>query len=482
MVAALVATNGNTNGRTALARNDWQRTEEWGIRRSRRALLGQAVAASVVGVASSVEWHGAAVGAPSARLTGFQRGFSVSVVGNDPHFRTKLTVLLDRLLDLNVNSVRLALSLFQENWTSSTVFTKTDGEFGSITDDNLKTFVEEAHKRRLSVMVSPLLDEQSLIPDGQWRGSIQPADTGEWFRSYTSLIDRYGRLAQELGVEALVVGSELQSLEAAADDWVELIRTVREGFGGDIVYAFNWDSLLSTDGLDRPSLQVLTNALDYIGISSYYPLDAPSGAVVDEIVAAWQPWMANLDSIRNAYRKPILFTEVGARSIKDSYQTSNSYYFDHGIPVPVDERAQEVYFQSVCAGPKRLLQGLYVWRVNVYTLELKGTPEEMVSYSPLNKLAEGAIKDCFHDVSQPPVDLGGTAEPTAAVPAGATVVISGDRVNLRSGPSLDSKVVAVLIAGTELTTIGPSQDGWVPVEDAKTGLTGFVAREYLQIA
>lgn len=415
--------------------------------------------------------------------TPFRRGFCVSVVGNDPAFQERLATLLDRLLTLHVNSVSVAFNLFQDDWTSSSIYESTEGEFGSITEENLRIFIQEAHRRGLSVMVTPLLEERSLIPDEQWRGSIRPRDLDSWFRSYTELILGYAQIAQEEGAEYVCVGAELQSLEPESERWVALIQSVRELFDGQVTYAFNWDSLLSNNGLIAPShFRRIIDASDFVGISAYYPLDVPRVASVAELLEAWSPWITELDGLRREFAKPLVFTEVGTRSIEGSYRRPNGPYFDQGITTPVSEQAQRDYVLALCQGPLALLAGTYIWRANIYTLSIKGTPEELVSFSPLNKLAEGAIGECY-DVVEGSSDGVPVPEPTApaTIQAGTVVVVTEDSVTLRSAASTSSEIVAVLQQGTELLAIGPAEAGWVPVEDPITGTSGYVAEPYLEV-
>lgn len=455
---------------------------------SRRVFLVGGIVAGLgglarIGSAAAVPRHRGESIEQARKSPEFRRGFCVSVVGNDPAFQERLATLLDRLLTLHVNSVSVAFNLFQDDWTSSSIQANTEGEFGSITEENLRIFIQEAHRRGLSVMVSPLLDEMSLVPDGQWRGSIRPRDIDSWFRSYSQLILGYAKVAQEEDVEFLSVGAELQSLEPEAERWVTLIQSVREIFAGQVTYGFNWDSLLSKNGLvDRSLLRPIIDATDFIGISAYYPLDVPGKASVPELVEAWSPWISELDGIRREFGKPLVFTEVGTRSIEGSYRQPNGPFFDQGITTPVSEQAQRDYVLALCQGPLDLLAGTYIWRANIYTLSIAGTPEELVSYSPLNKLAEGAIGECY-GVIEGSSDGVPAPKPTpaATIQAGTVVVVTEDSVNLRSAASTSSEIVAVLQQGTELLATGPAEAGWVPVEDPITGTSGYVAEPYLEV-
>ena len=49
-------------------------------------------------------------------------------------------------------------------------------------------------------------------------------------------------MAQETGVEVLVVGTELRSSLTQTDSWRRLIARVRAVHAGEPVYAANWDA------------------------------------------------------------------------------------------------------------------------------------------------------------------------------------------------------------------------------------------------
>ena len=122
---------------------------------------------------------------PRQKPEDFQAGMAVVIYGNDQEFEVKTRELLDYLARLEVNSLCLVFPLFQDNWTSSTVWV--DEEL-TPSKERIRLFIRESHKRGFTVMLRPLLNEGSLVPDGKWRGSIQPQDIEAWFSSYGNIV------------------------------------------------------------------------------------------------------------------------------------------------------------------------------------------------------------------------------------------------------------------------------------------------------
>ncbi|MFW5654859.1 MAG: SH3 domain-containing protein [Roseicyclus sp.] len=87
--------------------------------------------------------------------------------------------------------------------------------------------------------------------------------------------------------------------------------------------------------------------------------------------------------------------------------------------------------------------------------------------------------------AQPPAPETAEAEAEAPAPApdGATRLrVTGDRVNLRAGPSTGNEVLAALTLGTEVELIERVADGWAHLRVPDTGLTGYMSGDFLEPA
>jgi hypothetical protein len=248
------------------------------------------------------------------------------------------------------------------------------------TSATLTTIIQEAHRQHLAVMLRPLLDEQTLMdPQGDWRGSIQPADRGRWFASYKALLEQYAELAQREDVEAIDVGTELTSLQPETAAWLRVIAAVRAIYQGQVTYSVNFDA----QGIG------FAEALDFLGIDAYYPLAAPAQASAEELREAWVPWIADLNRLQQSAGVPLVITELGVRSEPGAYLKPWVWY----TRVRPDMAEQQRYYQASCPAVSQSVHGLYWWLVTLdspYADALHDT-----SYDPLGKPAERAIKDCF---------------------------------------------------------------------------------------
>jgi hypothetical protein len=307
----------------------------------------------------------------------YQAGVAVVVYGNDREFELKTQKLLNHLASLEVNSLGLCFPLYQDDWTSSTI--RVDEE-RTPSEERIRLFIHEAHNRGFTIMLRPILNEQSLMP-GHWRGSIQPQDKEAWFQSYTNIILGYAKLAEEEGVEILSLGTELSSLEKEAN-WLFLIEKVRAVYHGQLTYSSNW----------RGSYVGFWDRLDFISVDAFFKLDVPQQATVEQLVAAWQPWISQMEQARILFNKPIVLTELGTMSQVGSYQ--EPWRWEHNTPV--DLEAQRLYYTSSCQASLSLVSGIYWWSVS---LDLPDNPAEDPGFNPLGKPAESEIRECFSRAS-----------------------------------------------------------------------------------
>jgi len=169
----------------------------------------------------------------------------------------------------------------------------------SPTFEELEQATRWAHDRGLKVLFKPHIDRL----DGQSRTTIVPLDLSSWWQAYRAFILELATRGQALGVQSLVVGTELCDIAPNQGLWRTLIKDVRQRFNGALTYAANWDHAECISFWD---------ALDWVGIDGYYPLAPRESDTIFDLVWGWEQHLARLRRLDAIREKPLIMTEVGA--------------------------------------------------------------------------------------------------------------------------------------------------------------------------
>jgi len=126
----------------------------------------------------------------------------------------------------------------------------------------IESCILNAHKVGFKVMLKP----QIFIWNG-WVGDINfdtPLQWENWEKEYRNFIMTFVHLASKNQVEMFCIGTELNiSIVNREKFWRQLIIDIRKVYKGKLVYSANWDHYDEVK---------IWNDLDYIGLSSYFPL------------------------------------------------------------------------------------------------------------------------------------------------------------------------------------------------------------------
>lgn len=103
-------------------------------------------------------------------------------------------------------------------------------------DDSVRKAIQDARAQGLRVALKPHVD-----PILEWRALINPSDPDAWFRNYEGFILHYAKMAEDEGVDMLVIGTELRSmtLPRFRGQWEAIISHIRGTYGGKITYGAN---------------------------------------------------------------------------------------------------------------------------------------------------------------------------------------------------------------------------------------------------
>jgi hypothetical protein len=248
----------------------------------------------------------------------------------------------------------------------------------------LQTFVQIARSAGLHVALRPILDETALVKQdpNAWRGSIDPADFADWFAGYRSLLATYAQLAQQTGVGAFYVSTELTSMEGFTDDWTALIAAIRQIYTGPLYDSINYNRLPPGDtkipGAD-------------LAVDAYFPMTGlGDDATVAQLVAGWDTW---LDQYSTGDLSDLTFSEAGIVPEDGAYQ---SPYIWNSDATP-DPQIQTRWYEAACqVAQQRHVAGIYWWYLNLENAdEPADTPVSADPMSFLDTPGAAVIKSCF---------------------------------------------------------------------------------------
>jgi hypothetical protein len=246
--------------------------------------------------------------------------------------------------------------------------------------------VEMAHARGLHVMLVPHL----WVESGQWRALVDPkTDAGwsRWSESYGRFVRAWAQVAESAGVDMLSAGVELRSWVTTprAVTFGRLLRDLRRIYHGILTYSANWDDVDDA---------VVLGDVDVIGVNAFYPLADVPGAPEASMVDRARAVRDKVHALAAAWRKPVLFTEIGYTTRPDPALRPWEWP-DAMTEVKVDESAQATAYRALVEPmlDEPDFAGFFVWRT--YADPDDTSQEAPWGFSPRGKLAELVVRDAF---------------------------------------------------------------------------------------
>ena len=238
-----------------------------------------------------------------------------------------------------------------------------------------------ARVNNLNVMIKPHLWIHS-----QFTGDVKFNTEEEWNiweNSYSKYILFYAQLAEKHKVEMFCLGTELKEfVNARPQFWKRLINDVREIYTGKITYAANWDNY------DKIPFW---KSLDYIGADAYFPLSDSKTPSKYELNMAWEKWWKQIGNLSLKNNIPVIFTEIGYRSIDYCGKEPWVSYENLGEE---NQQSQMICLESFfdTSKNKKYFKGAFLWKWHCQThLPGKGNKK----YTFQNKKAENVVKNNY---------------------------------------------------------------------------------------
>jgi len=250
--------------------------------------------------------------------------------------------------------------------------------------DGVRETLALAHESGLKVMLKP----QLYIP-GSWTGDLtfeKEADWQIWEETYQAYLFHFLALAAEYEVELFCIGTEFKKMEQERETfWRTLIAECRTQFKGKLVYSANWDCYARVPFWD---------ALDYVGISAYFPLLKEKTPERTSLLEAWKPIVKDLGRFSRSLNKPILFTEYGYLSV--DHCADKTWELESKInQLAVNEQAQANALAALYETfwEKDFWAGGFLWKWFPNMQGHEGYPEK--DYTPQSKMGEGIVEQWY---------------------------------------------------------------------------------------
>ena len=244
----------------------------------------------------------------------------------------------------------ISITPFGFQRTSDATEIRWGGERFAESDDRLRAVTAQARALGLRVMLKPHI----WLRPPAWPGSIDhPTDAAwaQWFASYREFILHYAALAESAGMDAFCIGNELQYASLRDREWRDVIAGVRTAYGGPITYGATADEVASVRFWD---------AVDFIGVSAYFPLVAEETPSPEALAAAWRPVADRLRALSVRHGKRVVFTEIGYRSAPFAAWRHWEIKDDAPVNLQAQANAYAALFDSVWN--EDWMGGAYFWK------------------------------------------------------------------------------------------------------------------------
>jgi hypothetical protein len=248
-----------------------------------------------------------------------------------------------------------------------------------------KQYIEVLKQEGIMIMMKP----QIWVWRGEFTGEIKMNNESDWKLledSYTQFILDYAKIAEETKVEIFCIGTELENfIEERPDYWNRLIQEIRAVYKGKLTYAANWNEYPKTP---------FWNEMDYIGIDAYFPISDLKTPSMEDCMLGLEPWKEQMREFHMKFKKSILFTEFGYRSV--DYTGKQPWRSDRDmntVNLEAQTNATQAFFKTFW--DEDWIAGGYIWKWFINHEKSGGLNNFM--FTPQNKPAEAVIQEVYRN-------------------------------------------------------------------------------------
>jgi len=284
---------------------------------------------------------------------------------------------------INANYASLMPFALLKAIDSSNIYYNSKRQWFGETDEGLKQYAHHLRNNGIKIMVKP----QVWVWNGEFTGTIKMTNEKDWQNleaSYSRFILDYAKVSHDLKAEVFCIGTELeQFIKHRPDYWTQLIVEIKKVYKGKLTYASNWDEYKRTP---------FWADLDFIGIDAYFPLNEDKTPSFESSMKGWEKHKPTIKSYSDKYKKPILFTEFGYRSVdysaKKPWETSHQ---EIGVNMEAQVNTTKALFETFWKEP--WFSGGFVWKW-FHNYENSGGLENN-RFTPQNKPVEAVFKHYY---------------------------------------------------------------------------------------
>jgi hypothetical protein len=334
---------------------------------------------------------------------------------------------LTNLKNTGANFVALVVPYYQSNTSSSDIAPG----WNTPTDASLAAAIDYAHSLGLQVAIK-VFDEPYT---NAWRAYISPTDRDTWYSRYGSNLVHIAQIAQTHHVELMILGTEMVSVASSqinpdnTQRWLTMISNVRAVYSGKLTYGANSNDTNNDTFVNEKKYVGFWSALDYAGLSTYYQLQ---GSDVSSLKGSWDYWNKNdIMAFQRSIGKPILFTEVGYRSVDNAH--SDPWNAGRGGAYNATEQSNDYEALMSYWNDYSYMQGVFWWD---WSSNPNAGGAGDTTYTVQNKPAQSVLTKWFTTPTtptQPPTQTAftstGSYSPNSPT-AGAQVTLSASLHNL----------------------------------------------------
>ena len=290
---------------------------------------------------------------------------------------------INPVVQVNANYAAIMPFGFIRDLEHPEIIFNTDRQWFGETSKGVKQYIEALRAANIKIMLKP----QIWVWRGEFTGNIKMTTEENWQLledAYSKFILEYAKLAEEMKVPILCIGTELEQFVANRNEyWFELIEKIKSVYKGELTYAANWDEFKRTP---------FWAELDHIGIDAYFPVSDSQTPTIEECRKGWQEHKIIIEEISEKYRRPVLFTEFGYRSVdytgKEPWRSDRSM---DQVNMQAQVNATTALFEEFWE--EKWFSGGFIWKW-FHADDRVGGPKNS-QYTPQNKPVETVIKERY---------------------------------------------------------------------------------------